>query len=289
MAKIVIVAESGGDLLKQDIEKYGIEVVPMHVQMENKTFDDGTFPPAEIFSCYDRTGNLPHTSASSPRDYRQVFDRIKAGNPDAVILHLAYSAVTTASWHNSLLASEGNENIIHIDTKQVSGGMRAVVVKMAQFLQLNPDADTDKIKTRARQLTEKARFVFFPGDMKYLKAGGRVSNSAYLVASMLKLKPLIEMIDGKLTATKKYRGSDARIYPEMLEDTLERYSFDKNSFFMMYSPGLDEKLKKLLENTARKRGYNNITWVRTGCVISTHSGPGAFGVGGLVKNSREVQ
>jgi len=283
MAKIVIVAESGGDLMKQDIEKYGIEVVPMHVQMENKTFDDGTFPPTEIFSCYDRTGSLPHTSASNPRDYRRVFDRIKAARPDAVIIHLAYSAVTTASWHNSLLASEEQDNIVHIDTRQVSGGMRAVVLKMAQFIINNPDVTVQQIKTEAENLASRARFVFFPGDLSYLKAGGRVSNAAYLVASVLKLKPLIEMIDGKLTATKKYRGSDEKIYPQLINEYLGKNKLEKDSFFMVYSEGLDNSLKKRLEKEASKCGYKRVTWVPTGCVISTHSGPGAFGIGGFLQ------
>lgn len=283
MAKYYIVSESGGDMLKQDIEKYGIEIVPMHVQMEDRTFADGTFPATEIFSCYERTGNLPHTSASGPRDYRQVFEKIKAGNPDAVILHLAYSAVTTASWHNALLASDGAENIIHIDTKQVSGGMRAVVLKIAQFIENNPDATVGQIQEEAVKWVGRARFVFFPGDLGYLKAGGRVSNAAYLVASVLKLKPLIEMIDGRLTATKKYRGSDERIYPQLVNEYLNKNKLEKDSLFMVYSEGLDSSLKKRLEKEAARHGYKKVTWVPTGCVISTHSGPGAFGVGGFVE------
>ncbi len=283
MAKIVIVAESGGDLLKEDIEKYDIEIVPMHVQMENETFEDGTFPPQKVFRCYERTGNLPHTSASNPRDYLQVFDRIKADSPDAVIIHLAYSAVTTASWHNSLLASEDQDNIVHIDTRQVSGGMRAIVVKMAQYIRNNPGTTVQQIKAEAEKLADRARFVFFPGDLSYLKAGGRVSNAAYLVASVLKLKPLIEMIDGKLTATKKYRGSDEKIYPQLLNEYLSNNKLEKDSFFMVYSEGLDNNLKKRLEQEAARHGYTETTWVPTGCVISTHSGPGAFGIGGFIQ------
>ena len=58
---------------------------------------------------------------------------------------------------------------------------------------------------------EKARFAFFPGDLEYLKAGGRVSNAAYLAATLLGLRPLIEILDGKLVGTKKYRGSSEKI------------------------------------------------------------------------------
>ena len=283
MKRLFIVTETGGDLMPADVERYGIKVVPMHVQMEGETRDDGSFSPVEIFESYERTKVLPKTSATNPHEYRTAFDEILAENPDAVIVHMAYSAITTASYHNALLASEEAENIIHIDTKQVTGGQRAIVLKMAQFMEENPDATAQQIRDEAAKWVDKARFVFFPGDLSYLKAGGRVSNAAYLVASILSLKPLIEMLDGKLVGTKKYRGSDGKIYVQLLNEFLTANKLEKESFFMVYSEGLDTKLKEKLENEAAKYGYDNALWVPTGCVISTHCGPGAFGVGGFIE------
>lgn len=282
MKKIFIVTETGGDLMKADIERYGIKVVPMHVQIEDESRDDGTFPVTDIFESYRRTKVLSKTSATNPREYRQAFDEILAENPAALIVHLAYSAITTASYHNALLASDGAENILHIDTKQVTGGQRAVVLKMAEYIETHQDATAEEIKNEAAALVEKARFVFFPGDLEYLKVGGRVSNAAYLLASFLGLKPLIEMLDGKLVGTKKYRGSDSKIYRKLINDYLSVNRLEKETFFMVYSEGIDLQLKNELEAEAEKLGYGSVTWVPTGCVISTHSGPGAFGLGGFV-------
>ncbi|MBQ3008133.1 MAG: DegV family EDD domain-containing protein [Oscillospiraceae bacterium] len=282
MAKTYIVTETGGDLFSSDAERYGISIVPMHVQIENESRDDGTFPVKDIFESYRRTKTLPKTSATNPQEYKDAFDRIITEDPDAQILHLAYSAITTASYHNAVLAAEDMDNVLHVDTKQVTGGQRAVVLKMAQYIEDNPGADFEILKAEAEKWVEKSRFVFFPGDLEYLKAGGRVSNAAYLVASILGLKPLIEIIDGKLVGTKKYRGSDEKIYKKLVNDYLAENSFEKDSFFMVYSEGIDPSLKADLEKEAAKYGYENITWVPTGCVISCHSGPGAFGFGGFI-------
>lgn len=281
MKKYYIVTETGGDLMQADIERYGVEVVPMHVQMEGESRDDGAFPVTEIFEIYRRTKVLPKTSATNPHEYKETFDRIMSQNPDAQIIHLAYSAITTASYHNAVLAAEGMDNVTHIDTKMVTGGLRAIVVKMAEFVEKNPDATLQQIKEYADELVNKCELAFFPGDLEYLKAGGRVSNAAYLVASMLNLKPLIEMIDGKLVGTKKYRGSNDRVFVKFLDEYLSYNNFEKDSFFMVYSPGLTDAVKKQLEEVAAKQGYKEITWVPTGCVIATHAGPGAFGVGGF--------
>ena len=76
MKKIFIVTETGGDLLKEDIEKYGICLVPMHVTIEGKSLDDGAFPTTDIFESYKRTKKLPMTSATNPAEYKDMFEII---------------------------------------------------------------------------------------------------------------------------------------------------------------------------------------------------------------------
>ena len=77
---IVIVAESGSDITPEVAEKYGIEIVPMHVSMGDKVRADGTFPVDEICEYYDTTGKLPKTSGSSPEDFNKVFELKKRKN-----------------------------------------------------------------------------------------------------------------------------------------------------------------------------------------------------------------
>lgn len=49
--------------------------------------------------------------------------------------------------------------------------------------------------------------AFLPGSLEFLRAGGRLSNAAYMGARILCIKPVVELLEGKLVATKKYRGS----------------------------------------------------------------------------------
>lgn len=71
---VVLVAETGSDVTAELVREQDIFLVPMHVSMGNKTLDDGAFPPEEICAYYDRTGTVPQTSASSPEDFKKVFD-----------------------------------------------------------------------------------------------------------------------------------------------------------------------------------------------------------------------
>lgn len=98
MSNIILVAETGADIPPELAQRYGIRIVPMHVSFGSETRDDGTFPPEEICAYYERTGVLPKTSGSVPEDFIRVFDDIHASQPDAQILYLAYSSVTTCSY-----------------------------------------------------------------------------------------------------------------------------------------------------------------------------------------------
>ena len=282
MSRKVIVAESGCDMPKNLVNEYDIKIVPMHVAMGGKNLNDGEFPVTEVFSYYNSTKKLPTTSATSPDEYKTMFESIHENDPDAHIIHLCYSAVTTATYQNSLIGSEDMDYVTHIDTKGVTGGQSAVILKMAEFLRKNPDASIEHIKKEADFWISRSRCAFFPGDLDYLRAGGRVSNAAYIGATILGLKPLIEILDGKLVGTKKYRGSRDKVCKKFLVEYLKENALEKESIYFLFSRGLDPQLMKELENIAAEMGYPSVLWVETGCTISTHCGPGAFGVGGFV-------
>ena len=128
---IILIAETGSDIPAGLAKELGITLVPMHVNMGNQTLDDGTFPPEDVCAYYDRTGKVPTTSGCTPYDFEKVFDELHAKYPEKKFLHLAYSAVTTCSYHSALLAAEGRDYVKSVDTKHVSVGQCAVVTAMA--------------------------------------------------------------------------------------------------------------------------------------------------------------
>ena len=115
---------------------------------------------------------------------------------------------------------------------------------------------------RQQKLIEKTHMVFLPSQLDFLKAGGRVSNAAYLGANILGLKPIIEIIDGKLVGTKKYRGRDMKkICKRMMNEFLTEYDCHLEDFFMLHSYGLDKTIMKETENIAKEHGFQNIRWI----------------------------
>lgn len=281
--KIIITAETGSDISKELAKAHGIILIPMHVSMGDKTLDDGTFPPEEVCAYYDRTGKAPTTSGSTPYDFESIYDRLYEEDPQVRILHLAYSAVTTCSYHSCELAIEGKpyeQNVRIVDTKHVSVGQCAVVLAVAKWLEAHPRATLDEAAEAAVRISGETRMCFMPDNLDYLRAGGRCSNAAALVGNLLQLHPCIEIIDGRLIAGKKYRGKLAKVAPMLLKEFAAKHNLRREELYFIETPYVDEDVKVALEQEAKALGYEKLTWVRTGCVITCHGGPGAFGVVG---------
>lgn len=285
MAEYVLVTESGSDISKEVADRYGIVVVPMHVNFGGGERDDGTFPTEELYANYKHTGELPHTSGCSPQDFIDAFDRIHAERPEAHIVYLAYSAVTTVSFASAQHASEGRTYVTSIDMKSVSSGLQMVVTNVARFLEARPDSSLDEVVAFAEDQVRRIRMAFIPGDLDYLRAGGRLSNAAYLGATLLRIKPTVDIIDGRLVATKKRHGSMLKCAASLTEEFLGGEPMDTSRVNFIYSvgDGPDPILRKVVEKIASKHGFDEIEWVKTGCVIASHAGPGSFGVVACVR------
>ncbi len=283
MADIVITAETGCDVPAAEAAELGIVLVPMHVSMGSRTIDDGELSAAEMLEQCRQLGVLPKTSGCTPGDFQVAFDRIHEERPDAQILHLAYSAVTTCSLESAIAASQGRDYVTAIDTAHVTIGQGLVVRETRRWVAEHPEATVDEARAFAEDLSSRVRMAFLPGDLGYLRAGGRLSNAAFLGATLLKIKPVVELLEGKLVATKKLRGSMSSAALALVDYLVLREEFDPARIVFVKSPGLPDQVRDLVTDHARDLGFREIEWYDTGDVITSHCGPGALGVAFAVR------
>lgn len=280
MNHVIITVESGSDIPKDLAQYYGIRVVPMHITFGNQTKDDGSFPVSDICDYYETFGKIPKTSGSTPGDFITIFEQIHKEHPEKSILHLAYSAVTTCSYQSAMIASEGCDYIACVDTKQVSIGQTAVAIRVAQELKKHPEWSLKETVQFAQKVIKCTEMCFVPQNLSFLRAGGRVSNTTSLIGDILHLHPVIELKNGSLVAVKKIRGKMERIIPKLIEEFTASKNLDREMVWLGSTIGLSEDIRRIAEDTAHKLGFQTIYWISAGGVITTHGGPGAFGMAG---------
>ena len=276
MSEIVIIAESGSDVPAAEAAELGIEIVPMHVSIGQKTIDDGELPPAEMLEECRQLGVLPRTSGCTPGDFSVVLDRVHAEHPNAQILYIAYSAVTTCSYESARTAAEGRDYVHMFDTRHVTIGQGFVVTQTARHLAENPDISVEELMAWSEELASRVRMGFVPGDLGYLRAGGRLSNAAFVGATLLRIKPIIELIEGKLVATKKLRGNMEKAVIGLMDHMALQGDYDTDVVYLLHSAGLPDSIQRGAEEHARELGFKSIRWYESHNVITSHCGPGSF-------------
>lgn len=276
MSEIVIIAESGSDVPAAEAAELGIEIVPMHVSIGQKTIDDGELPPAEMLEECRQLGVLPRTSGCTPGDFSVVLDRVHAEHPNAQILYIAYSAVTTCSYESAHTAAEGRDYVHMFDTRHVTIGQGFVVTQTARHLAENPDISVEELMAWSEELASRVRMGFVPGDLGYLRAGGRLSNAAFVGATLLRIKPIIELLEGKLVATKKLRGNMEKAAIGLMDHMALQGDYDTDVVYLLHSAGLPDAIQRAAEEHARELGFKSIRWYESHNVITSHCGPGSF-------------
>ncbi|GGC97863.1 hypothetical protein GCM10007216_30810 [Thalassobacillus devorans] len=281
MRRIILSTESGADLPGDLAEKYEVQVVPMHIIMDGKDYLDGSLPVQDIYDYYRRTKKIPSTTSTNVHEYQEFFATIRENFPDSIIIHIGYTSKASSSFQNAVIAAEEFEDIVLIDALNVTGGLAAIVLYAAELLEKEPGMEPEHFVEKIKAIVPKSRLAFIPGNLEFLKAGGRVSNMASLIGALLKIKPCIELKDGKLMSTRKYRGKMSSATEKLLSDYLNEYNIDRQQLYFIYSIGLDERIKQRMDEVAKENGFQNIRWIQAGGMISTHSGSGGFGVAGL--------
>lgn len=283
MKKIILSTESVCDLPKALIEKYNIQVIPMHVIMHGKAFLEDEISVSDIFDYYNETKKTPTTTAKNAQEYTIFFNQIRETYPDSIIVHLGYTSKSSASFQSAHIASKDFEDLHLVDTLSVTGGLATIILKVAKHLENNPSITAEELVRYAEDVVERTKLLFAPDTLEYLKAGGRLSSVAFIGGSLLKIKPGIELKDGKLAAAKKYRGSMDSVAPKLLSDFIDQYDLEREQLTLIYSRGINESLMQEMEQKAKAEGFVDVIWVEAGPTISTHAGPGCFGVAGIVK------
>lgn len=273
---IKVISDSTCDLSAELLEKYGITIIPLTVIKDDEPYTDGiTITADEIFAHVAAGGNLCSTTAVSVGEYQEWYSKF-AGSYDAVV-HITISSEFSSCYQNACLAAQEFDNVVAIDSRNLSTGQGLVVLKACELAK--SVSSLEEIKNKLDEFTSKVEASFLLDRLEYMVKGGRCSAATALGANLLNLKPCIEVKNGKMSVVKKYRGNYAKCLATYVKDRLaNREDLDRETLFVTHTPVTDECLQAVQAAVAEHADFENIYWTTAGCTISCHCGPGTLGV-----------
>ena len=276
--RIKITSDSTGDLPLEMCKKYDIDIAPLSVTLGDNTFKDGVdMTTDDIYEYVDKTGSLPFTSAVNVADYMDMFSRLLGEGYDGIV-HFNISSEFSSSYQNACVAAAEFENVYVVDSRSLSSGQGLVVLMGCDLAAEGKSAQ--EIYEECTALTPRVDASFVIDKLDYLVKGGRCSSVAALGANLLKLKPCIELIDGRMDTGKKYRGKFDKVILEYVKDRLEgRDDIDRKRIFITHTR-CDEETVRKVEAEIREfmPDFEEIIEATAGATITTHCGPNTLGI-----------
>ena len=228
-----------------------------------------------IFAHVNGGGALCSTSAANVSDYMDVFEEYKK-EYDAVI-HINIGSGFSSSHQNACIAAEEFENVYVVDSMNLSTGHGLVVVEAVKMAENGEEPA--KIYEKLNALVPKVEASFVLDRLDYMAKGGRGSAVAALGASLLQLKPCIEVVDGKMGVCKKYRGSFEKTLTNYVKDRLNgRDDIETERIFITHTETPSEVVDTVKAAVNEYKTFDIVDETMAGCTVSCHCGPNTLGV-----------
>lgn len=276
---VKIIADSTCDLSPDLLEKYDVSIIPLHIVLGEKEYEDGrSITPDEIYKWSDEHNATPKTSAASLEQVKAEYEK-HLGNYDEIVVFPISSQMSSTINVMKMAAQdlEAEDRIRVIDSENLSTGIGLMVIEAACMAKAGKTAS--EIEAQILQYVPKVRASFVVDTLVYLHRGGRCSGLAAMLGGAMKLHPMIVVENGKMHSSKKYRGTLNRVitsYVKDLEEALK--TARKDRVFITHSGCEQDTIDQVYTYLKELNHFDEILVTRAGGVISSHCGPGTLGV-----------
>ncbi len=278
---IRIYADSTNDLGPELIERYHIRIIPLYVNMGDRTYTDWRdITPDEIYEWSDANNTTPTTAAFSIGDAEDALREAMEAGDD--VLYFGISSELSASCSVFRMAAENlgyTSHVSVIDSRNLCTGIGLLILKAAERIEKG-EKSLMRITAYIRRWIPLVRTSSVISTFIYIQRSGRCSAAKAFVLGSLRIRPKIVVADGKLSVGKIYRGRQNDIIRRYYEDLKPQLlAADPDAVFISHTGRLDQGIIDEIEQKVRSLGhFRNVYVTRAGSVVTIHCGPGTLGV-----------
>lgn len=246
----MITSDSTTDLSPELRERYNVAISPLGITLGDKVYTDGVdITPDDIYAHHAKTGELPKTAATNVGDCLEFFKKFKDENK--TVIHFTISSDMSSTYNNACIAAE-----------ELGNGLSA-----------------EEIVEKTKALVPCVDASFVIDSLEYLYKGGRCSALAMFGANLLKLKPCIQVKNGKMDVSKKYRGKYGDVLKQYITEKVSDHSDIILDRVFITHAGCDPELVKEVTELAKSLApFKEVFVTRAGCTVSSHCGANTLGI-----------
>ncbi len=271
--KFKIVADASCDVPEEYLEKYDISIIPIEVAFGEEIYPEG-LSKTDFYKKIEESNVIPKTAMPNAYKFEQFY-KDYANKEDVFVFTFVISMEMSQTKIQAQMAAEtlGMKNVFIEECGCTTVAQGAIISELCKFME--KEKNIDKIIEEFYKLREKCKLYAIINDLKYLKNSGRLSSSSAIIGSMLNVKPIVSIVNGKVVNIAKCLGTvKAESFLFSKINTID----DNHDFYLIHSHNLPA-VERLLEKHKDKIAANQkVTNCEIGCVVGSHVGPKCYGI-----------
>lgn len=275
--KIGIITDSASDLTSELYREKNIEVIPYYVNLDGIEYNSSKdITVKELFEYSDAHKTLPKTSQITPVRFEQEFNKYLSKYEDIIFISLG-SGFSGTCRNAEMVAEEiGDGHIFVVDSKNLSSGLGLLVLKACKLRDEGKSAL--EIKNEVEKCVPLVRCQFVMNTLTYMNYGGRCSGVTKIFGTLLRIKPIIKVVDNQMVLAKKPIGSYEKARKVMFQDFINDLPNIDLENVMVTHVYAHEDAKVLKQEIKLLANVKNTYETEAGTTVATHCGPRTIGV-----------
>lgn len=280
---IRILTDSTADILPAEAAKLNVELVPLQVTFEDGiSYRDGMdLTPEQFYAKLETCHNLPTTSQPSPGQFLSHFEEAQEAGDDVIAILLSGGLSGTCQSAQIAAVTCDYNRIFIVDSMSATLGLQ-LLVRLALRLRAEGKT-TEEIVSTLETEKHRIRILAVVNDLKYFRKGGRLSGAEAFAGSVLGIKPLVAVRNGKIGLAGKARGLPGA-YVQLFKMIDTEGGLDTDMEYLVGYSGYKKAAEPVRQYLVSNLHLPEPKCEHIGTVVGTHAGPGAGGIAFFVKN-----
>ena len=275
---VAVVTDSTADIPSDLAQEHGITIVPAFVRFGDEEFRDGVdIMTEDFYARLERDKNVfPTTSQPSPGDFKTVYDELLEQNDEIVSIHISSSISGTyaSAIAGAAQADPSGERVTNIDSRNASMATGFIALTAKNIIDDGGSA-ADAVAA-ANEMVPRAQFAGTPDSLEYLQRGGRLKGARALMANILKMRPVLAIVQGEVEVIAKPR-SHRRAMSKLISIVVEENAPLTNLAVMHTDASSEGEAEQVLEELAGSVNPGGMSLTANlGPAIGSHLGNGTI-------------
>ncbi len=272
-----IVADTTCGLAPELYGRLGIPMIPQVINFGDESFREGVDMDIAAFMARLRTGKtMPKTAAPYPGDFIEAFHECVQAGESVVCVHPSTDLSGTVRSAEIARNDFPDADIRIIDTRSVAGPLGSLVLEADRLAKQG--AGPDEVEAHVREMMTRARIYFIVDTLEFLRRGGRIGGAQALLGTVLQIKPILTLHDGKIDQFERER-TKKKALGRLIEIVLAESARGADAHVTVNHADARQEAEELAAALKQALGTDDVLILDMPPAIVTHAGPGLLAVG----------